>query len=212
MTYCRTLALLMSLSAVACGGSESDSNQSSAGGTATTSGGSSSSGSGGSAGTGGSNSAGTSAATGGTGVGGSGGVNAGGYGGMQCTPPQCFQICEGGSCSCMCEGTAGSGGVGGAPDCTSLNNTRQQYLDAARVCNAELSGQCTGSATVPNQCACPTLVNDGSPSDVQAAQDAYDAWVAAGCGPYACGAACFEGTTGTCVGQGGPAGLCTWMQ
>ncbi len=219
MTYATSTAsgLLIIAFSIACGGTASDSNEGSSGGAGQGGGGSSAANGGGSGkGAAGGMSAGGTSAGGSSagGLGGSGAVNAGGSGGLQCTPPQCIQICEGGNCICMCEGTGGlgGGGSGGAATCASLNVTRQEALQAATSCNAELSGQCTGSATVPDQCACPRIVNDGQPDDVQAAQAAYDAWVQAGCGPYACGAACSEGTTGICQGQGGPSGICAWAQ
>jgi hypothetical protein len=66
--------------------------------------------------------------------------------------------------------------------------------------------------TVPNQCACPALVNSARPELVTAAQQAYDAWVAAGCGPYACGAACIKGTAAKCQAPSSGSAACTWSQ
>ncbi len=109
-------------------------------------------------------------------------------------------------------GSSGAAGGGGAPGdgglCATLNSARAEALAAAIKCSGVLGVvQCSGSATVPDQCACPTLVNEAQPDKVKAAQDAYDAWVKAGCGPYPCGAACFAGSTGTCDGV---TGICKW--
>jgi hypothetical protein len=53
----------------------------------------------------------------------------------------------------------GSGGSG--TECGALNETRQETLSAAVSCDPEVDlPQCTGSSTVPDQCGCPTLVNE----------------------------------------------------
>jgi hypothetical protein len=107
---------------------------------------------------------------------------------------------------------AGAGaGAAGAPSCVELNKERQTWLDAARTCSPELNGQCAGARTVPNQCGCPTLVNSAFDYQVKRAQAAYDAWVAANCGPYACGAACFVGTMGVCDPTRIGSSTCIWQ-
>jgi hypothetical protein len=108
---------------------------------------------------------------------------------------------------------AGVGGesAAGAPSCAELNMERQTWLQAAVVCSAELDGQCAGAKTVPNQCGCPTLVNSALDYQVKQAQAAYDAWVAAGCGPFACGAACFLGTMAICDPSRIGSSSCIWQ-
>jgi hypothetical protein len=116
---------------------------------------------------------------------------------------------------CSCEGTAGTAGsagmasAGGA-NCATLNTARAQSLQAATTCSPELDAQCAKVTTVPNQCGCKTIVNSAKPEAVQAAQRAYDAWTLAGCGPYACGAQCREGTAATCQAAGAAPGTCSW--
>ena len=75
-------------------------------------------------------------------------------------------------------------------------------------CDPEIDvPQCTGASTVPDWCGCPVLVNDYYEDTVIAAQNAYDAWVEAGCGPQPCGAACAIGSDGVC---GEEYGTCAW--
>jgi hypothetical protein len=100
-------------------------------------------------------------------------------------------------------------GAAGA-SCMTLNTARAESLQAASSCSAELGGQCAMVVTVPNQCGCKTIVNSAKPEAVQAAQRAYDAWILAGCGPYACGALCREGTAATCQATGAAPGTCSW--
>jgi hypothetical protein len=146
--------------------------------------------------------------------GGAGGGSQGGSGGtaLGCEAPRCIELCEGGDCTCSCEGTAGSAAMAGASgsSCATLNTARAQSLQLATSCSPELDGQCAMVITVPNQCACDTVVNSARPEAVQAAQQAYDAWTLAGCGPYACGAACPKGTAATCQAPNAGSGTCTW--
>jgi hypothetical protein len=93
-----------------------------------------------------------------------------------------------------------------------LNTARAQALQAATACSPELDGQCKAIVTVPNQCGCPTLVNSARQELITTAQRAYDTWVAAGCGPYPCGAACLMGTSTKCYAPSVGSGVCTWAQ
>lgn len=135
-----------------------------------------------------------------------------GGGGVSCEAPRCIKLCEGGDCTCSCEGTGGSAATAGAggSSCAALNTARAQSLQAAATCSPELDAQCALVVTVPNQCGCKTIVNSSTPEAVQLAQQAYDAWVLAGCGPYACGARCLEGTAATCQAVGAAPGTCSW--
>ncbi|MCB9576550.1 MAG: hypothetical protein H6717_05935 [Polyangiaceae bacterium] len=95
-------------------------------------------------------------------------------------------------------GAAGGGGAAGA-NCAPLLKAVQDTLAEAVACNPAISSiQCDGSATSPDTCDCPVLLNEKTPDKVKAAQDAYKAWTTAGCGPFQCGKACFAGTTGAC--------------
>lgn len=146
------------------------------------------------------------------GAGGTGGAGGAGGAGLVCEAPRCIKLCEGGDCRCSCEGTGGGGGMGGSggSSCTSLNTARAQALQAATTCSAELDAQCASVVTVPNQCGCAVVVNSAKPEAIQKAQQAYDAWTGAGCGPYACGANCPKGTAATCQASGAAPGVCTW--
>lgn len=148
-------------------------------------------------------------------------------------PPQCIDVgCHNAQCELTlgyddqtCGGSGGSGGTSGSGgttstggsggtggngnDCEALNEARQAALTEAVSCNPEIDGpQCTGEKTVPDQCGCPVLVNELNAASAAAAQAAYDAWVEAECGPYACGAACFVGEEGTCSGE---TSTCAWL-
>jgi hypothetical protein len=60
-------------------------------------------------------------------------------------------------------------------------------LDAARACNPAINAiQCDGTAVIHDQCGCSIVANEHSPDAVAAAQQAYNAWTASGCGPYDC--------------------------
>jgi len=208
----------------ACGGSASGGSDQNVAGSSAMSGG-------GSGGSGGSN--GLSARAGGSGSGGvasggvasggvasggvaSGGVASGGAGaggaGLVCDAPRCIKLCEGGDCTCSCEGTAGSAGMAGAggSNCTTLDTARAQALKTAAACVPEVDGQCKTIVTVPNQCGCPSLVNSARPDLIMAAQQAYDSWVAAGCGPYPCGAACLMGIASKCYAPSVGSAACSW--
>jgi hypothetical protein len=148
-------------------------------------------------------------------------------------PPQCIEVgCHNAECQLdfgyddeTCAGSGGSGGTSGSggttstggtggtggtgAECDVLNAERQEALNDAVSCNPEIDvPQCTGARTVPDQCGCPTLVNDYDDEAVSAAQEAYNVWVEAGCGPYPCGAACFYGEQGDC--NEGTA-ICSWL-
>jgi hypothetical protein len=173
---------------------------------------SSSSGSGGSggAGTGGSSTGGTaSGGTAGTGTGGAAG-STGGSAGASGNPGT-----GGAAGSAGTGGAAGSGGAagtGGKPGdagaCAPLFDTYQKALAEAVKCSSQLGVvQCSGSATLYDSCGCKLVANETQDAKVKEAQAAYDAWTKAGCGPYGCGKACFEGTTGACDPT---TSTCTW--
>jgi hypothetical protein len=75
----------------------------------------------------------------------------------------------------------------------------QATLAEAQQCSPNLTViQCDGSATSYDMCGCEVVLNETQSAKVKAAQDAYKAWVDAGCGPLGCGAPCFLGTKGAC--------------
>lgn len=93
----------------------------------------------------------------------------------------------------------GSGGEGGTPTTSTSTSTATSggcdgpnlnlgtALDAALACNPAINAiQCDGSAVVHDHCGCAIVANEHSPDAVAAAQQAYNAWTAAGCGPYDC--------------------------
>jgi hypothetical protein len=82
-------------------------------------------------------------------------------------------------------------------------------LLGAVKCNGSATvTQCDGSAVGHDACGCKVLFNENLDQQVKQANAAYDAWVTAGCGPFACGKACIEGTTGACDAT---SGTCQWQ-
>ena len=83
--------------------------------------------------------------------------------------------------------STGSGGEGASPSCNSLSQALTAAIDAAQECNPAINTvQCNGSSVVRDSCACELVANENYPALVQAANGAYNAWVAAGCGPIPC--------------------------
>ncbi len=82
----------------------------------------------------------------------------------------------------------GAGGAGGGGDlCELLGADLQAKLKEAQACNPLLSVlQCSADAIVLDSCGCEQAANQLSPIAVEAARDAFDTWVAAGCGPFDC--------------------------
>ena len=74
-------------------------------------------------------------------------------------------------------------------------------IDHARACSPlDPVIQCDASVVLLDQCGCASIVvNENHVSEIQEAQAAYDAWVAAGCGPYLC-ESCSEALGGWCPG------------
>lgn len=105
-------------------------------------------------------------------------------------------------------GTTSSTGTGGS--CTALSAAVDQATAAAQACNPLLNiQQCDGSVIVNDKCGCPSLLlNEKQPDKVAAAKKAIDAWLKAGCGPLACGAACFPATSGFCQPNANGTGIC----
>ncbi len=99
-------------------------------------------------------------------------------------------------------GTGGSVSTG--LSCDVLSAQYEDAIRAATTCDPTLNSiQCDGTAVLNYTCGCPSiLLNERNPELVLAAQQAYDAWVAGGCGPVPCGQACFPATSGGCVPSG----------
>lgn len=107
-------------------------------------------------------------------------------------------------------GTSNTGGsVSTGVSCDVLSAQYEDAIRAATACNPTLSSiQCDGTAVLNDTCGCPSiLLNERNPELVLAAQQAYDAWVAGGCGPVPCGQACFPASAGGCV-PSGTSGTC----
>jgi hypothetical protein len=126
------------------------------------------------------------------------------------------------------EGEGGSGGEGGAggatttvgtssatnasastgDNCFALGEALDEAVAAAIACDPQVNTlECSGKELLFDRCGCQgTVANDSTPQLAQAARDAFDAWVAGGCGPFECGACnvpvsggCDAGQS-TCVG------------
>ena len=71
--------------------------------------------------------------------------------------------------------------------CDALQADLEAKLQQALACNPMLSvEQCTGELVVYDTCGCVLAANALAPNLAQAANLAYQAWVAAGCGPWDC--------------------------
>jgi hypothetical protein len=71
--------------------------------------------------------------------------------------------------------------------CEVLGADLAAKLELAMACNPQISvEQCTGEIVIWDQCGCSVAPNVLTPELAQAALDAYNVWVAAGCGPFDC--------------------------
>lgn len=88
--------------------------------------------------------------------------------------------------------TSSAGGDGGLPSCSTLTQSYQQALQDATWCSACVAGvdPCDYTESLADPCGCPVPVNLANPTAVAAATAAFQQWVSAGCGPYACGQDC----------------------
>jgi len=89
--------------------------------------------------------------------------------------------------------------TGPGNDCQDLALAWETAIDHARACSPlDPVIQCDASVVLLDQCGCASIVvNENHVSEIQEAQAAYDAWVAAGCGPYLC-ESCSEALGGWC--------------
>jgi hypothetical protein len=85
----------------------------------------------------------------------------------------------------------------GSDACASLLETLETAIDHARACTPlDPNIQCDGSVVLLDTCGCPSVVaNENLITEIADAQAAYDAWVAAGCGPHEC-VSCTPATEG----------------
>jgi hypothetical protein len=90
-------------------------------------------------------------------------------------------------------------------NCFALGEELDRTTSEAVGCNPTIDLlQCNGSELLFDRCGCKSVVaNETKPELVQAARAAYDAWVAAGCGPFDCGGACASPMGGQCDPQSG---------
>ncbi len=95
-------------------------------------------------------------------------------------------------------GSEGGSTSSGSP-CGALTAAFEDAISAARACDPFLNvASCTGSAVILDSCGCPAIVaNELYPERVEAAKNAYDAWVGAGCGPFPC-ETCVPANAGIC--------------
>jgi hypothetical protein len=105
--------------------------------------------------------------------------------------------------------TSGTGGEGATGDpCTQLEGNLTQKIADALACDPAINmPQCTGTAYVLDTCGCQILANELDPSAVGAAQQAYQAWVGQGCGPWDC-LDCPTPGPGGCVPGPNGTGVC----
>jgi hypothetical protein len=82
--------------------------------------------------------------------------------------------------------TAAATGAGGGGACAALLSDFQAKIAAAQTCNPSIEvAQCTGASTTLDPCDCLLVIALPGPA-ADAAMQAHDAWVAAGCGPFLC--------------------------
>ncbi len=126
------------------------------------------------------------------------------------------------------EGAGGAGGSGGndgatatvgtssvsnasvstGDNCFALGEALDEAVAAAIACDPQVTTvECSGEELIFDRCGCQgTVANDNRPELAQAARDAFDAWVAGGCGPFDCGACNLpvaggcDAAQSTCVG------------
>lgn len=84
--------------------------------------------------------------------------------------------------------TMSTTGTGTSGDCDALLSELETAIDHARACSPlDPVIQCDGSAILLDPCGCPSIVaNEHNLAEIQAAADAFDKWVALGCGPFRC--------------------------
>ncbi|MFO0554964.1 MAG: hypothetical protein U0271_41690 [Polyangiaceae bacterium] len=77
-------------------------------------------------------------------------------------------------------------------DCAQLQADYLSKFDQATACNTCIDFDACGvGQVISDPCGCPAGTSDQGLAT--AAQEAFDAWVAAGCGPELCGEPCFGG-------------------
>lgn len=76
----------------------------------------------------------------------------------------------------------------GAVDCAMLLQDLGAKFDTAQSCNPYDNPpvECTGSATIQDTCGCKVVGNSLDGAAVAAANQAFEAWSSAGCGPGEC--------------------------
>ena len=94
--------------------------------------------------------------------------------------------------------------------CQGLADAYQALLTEASTCNACIDfDECANGPVLTDLCGCPVGVSVSKQDVVEKAKAAYSDWVAAGCGPYACGEPCFVGQFWYCGAvNGGCQGAC----
>ncbi|MFO0555732.1 MAG: hypothetical protein U0271_45570 [Polyangiaceae bacterium] len=116
----------------------------------------------------------------------------------------------GGETSSSSSSSSSTTSTGTSSTCDGLFEAMQTAYDHARACSPlDPVIQCDGSVVLLDTCACPNVVvNEHNITEIEEARAAYEAWVAAGCGPIPC-AVCLEAHGGTCFTEGdGSKGHC----
>lgn len=95
----------------------------------------------------------------------------------------------------------------GSGACDALLATYETAVDHARACSPlDPNIQCDGTVVLLDTCGCPSIVaNEDLVGEVADAEAAYEAWVAAGCGPYQCESCTPATNGGFCETMGDPA-------
>jgi hypothetical protein len=110
--------------------------------------------------------------------------------------------------------TTGVGPGGGVePGCEQLTADLIEALNQVAACDSCSDGpdpcEYLSGLELTDTCGCPVPVNASPASPLSAALSAYQAWKAAGCGPFDCGQPCAVSDDPTCQANGpGCAGIC----
>jgi hypothetical protein len=104
---------------------------------------------------------------------------------LQCGSQSCVGTLEPSSCD----------------DCELLGQSMFGLFQPVSTCDPA-ADTCVVSDTLTDVCGCAVSVNGEAPG-LDALQQAYDLWVAQGCGPMGCGAPCPVGEA-ACVDEGAP--------
>jgi hypothetical protein len=88
----------------------------------------------------------------------------------------------------------------GGPECAAMLQALRDAVVAASACNAcqVWPDLCQGGPLITDECGCKVVASTILDAEEQVARDAYNVWVAAGCGPLDCAEPCSDGAFFTC--------------